>query len=42
MFVKQLAGLRGDYVTRNKWVFVPLYPIGSHGCERIALNDTAG
>jgi ATP-dependent helicase/nuclease subunit B len=40
VFVKQLAALCAEHVTRNKWVFVPSHAIGHTLGERIALNGT--
>src|SRR5574339_1004379 len=39
-FVSQLASLCRDFVTRNKWVFVPSHALGHMLGERIALSGT--
>src|SRR5574339_1207185 len=39
-FVSQLASLCRDFVTRNKWVFVPSHAVGRTLGERIALEGT--
>jgi ATP-dependent helicase/nuclease subunit B len=39
-FVKQLAALCREHVSRNKWVFVPSHAIGHTVGERIALDGT--